>query len=58
LELEAECVVSGDSDLLELGSYMGIPILMPGEVLEKTTWSRSSKKVSPGLFFGGKYKDR
>lgn len=35
LELEAECVVSGDSDLLELGSYMGIPILTPRELLEQ-----------------------
>ncbi|WP_263788856.1 putative toxin-antitoxin system toxin component, PIN family [Salinibacter grassmerensis] len=25
-ELEAEAVVSGDSDLLELGSHMGIPV--------------------------------
>jgi predicted nucleic acid-binding protein len=35
LELEAECVVSGDSDLLELGSYMGIPILTPRELLKE-----------------------
>jgi hypothetical protein len=35
LELEAEFVVSGDSDLLELGSYMGIPILTPRELLEQ-----------------------
>jgi len=35
LELEAECVVSGDSDLLEPGSYMGIPIFTPREVLEE-----------------------
>jgi putative PIN family toxin of toxin-antitoxin system len=35
LELEAECVASGDSDLLELGSYMGIPIFTPREVLEE-----------------------
>jgi len=35
LELEAERVVSGDSDLLELGSYMGIPILTPRELLEE-----------------------
>jgi hypothetical protein len=35
LELEAECVASGDSDLLELGSYMGIPVLTPRELLER-----------------------
>jgi len=35
LELEAECVASGDSDLLERGSYMGIPILTPRELLEE-----------------------
>ena len=35
LELEADRVVSGDSDLLELGSYMGIPILTPRELLEE-----------------------
>ena len=35
LELEAECVASGDSDLLEMGSYMGIPIFTPREVLEQ-----------------------
>ena len=34
LELEVVRVVSGDSDLLELGSYMGIPILTPRELLE------------------------
>lgn len=33
LELGAEYVVSGDSDLLELRSYMGIPILTPRELL-------------------------
>lgn len=35
LELEADRVVSGDSDLLELDSYMGIPILTPRELLEQ-----------------------
>lgn len=35
LELKAECVVGGDSDLLELTSYMGIPILTPRELLER-----------------------
>jgi hypothetical protein len=35
LELKAECVVSGDSDLLELTSFMGIPILAPRELLER-----------------------
>lgn len=35
LELKAVRVVAGDSDLLELESYMGIPILTPGELLEE-----------------------
>ena len=35
LELEADRVVSGDSYLLELGSYMGSPILTPRELLEE-----------------------
>ena len=35
LELEADRVVSGDSDLLELESYMGVPILTPRELLEE-----------------------
>jgi hypothetical protein len=35
LELEAGFVVSGDSDLLELGSYEGIPLLPPQELLEQ-----------------------
>ena len=35
LELEAGSVVSGDSDLLKLGFYMGIPILTPREFLEQ-----------------------
>jgi putative PIN family toxin of toxin-antitoxin system len=35
LELGASCIASGDSDLLELGSYMGIPILTPRELLEQ-----------------------
>jgi conserved hypothetical protein TIGR00305 len=35
LELEAERVVSGDTDLLELKSYMGTPILTPRELLEE-----------------------
>lgn len=35
LELEADRVVSGDSDLLELESYMGVPILTPWELLEE-----------------------
>jgi putative PIN family toxin of toxin-antitoxin system len=35
LELGAECVVSGDSDLLELRSYMGIPIRAPRAFLEQ-----------------------
>jgi len=36
LELGAECIVSGDSDLLELGSYMGIPILEPRTFVKRT----------------------
>jgi putative PIN family toxin of toxin-antitoxin system len=35
LELEVECVASGDSDLLELESYMGIPIFTPRQLLEQ-----------------------
>ncbi|WP_263788170.1 PIN domain-containing protein [Salinibacter grassmerensis] len=35
LELEAEFIVPRDSDLLELGSYMGIPILTPREFLKQ-----------------------
>jgi putative PIN family toxin of toxin-antitoxin system len=35
LELEADRVVSGDSDLLGLESYMGVPILTPRELLEE-----------------------
>ena len=35
LELGAECVVSGDADLLELRSYMGIPIRAPRAFLEQ-----------------------
>ena len=35
LELGAEYIVSGDSDLLELHSYMGMPILSPRAFLER-----------------------
>jgi predicted nucleic acid-binding protein len=35
LELGAGCIASGDSDLLELGSCMGIPILTPRELSEQ-----------------------
>jgi putative PIN family toxin of toxin-antitoxin system len=35
LELGAESIVSGDSDLLELKSYMGMPILTPRTFLER-----------------------
>ena len=35
LELEADRVVSGDSDLLGLESYMGVPILTPRELLDE-----------------------
>jgi predicted nucleic acid-binding protein len=35
LELEADRVVSGDSNLLEPGSYMGNPISTPRELLQE-----------------------
>lgn len=35
LELEADRLISGDSGLLELGSYMGIPIFTPRELLKE-----------------------
>ena len=35
----ASCIVSGDSNLLELDPFRGIPILEPADVLE---WSRSN----------------
>lgn len=35
VELEAECIASGDSDLLKLETYMGIPILTPRGLLEQ-----------------------
>jgi len=31
---EADCLVTGDSDLLDLGEYQGIPILSPGSFWE------------------------
>lgn len=34
LALEADCIVSGDSDLLGLESYMGIPIRTPRSFLD------------------------
>jgi putative PIN family toxin of toxin-antitoxin system len=34
LALEADCIVSGDSDLLSLESYMGIPIVSPRAFLD------------------------
>ncbi|PQJ26861.1 hypothetical protein BSZ35_18190 [Salinibacter sp. 10B] len=43
LELEAERIVSGDSDLLELNSYMGIPILTPKRAFGRTR--RSTRRV-------------
>jgi putative PIN family toxin of toxin-antitoxin system len=36
---DAACIVSGDSDLLELDPFRGIPILEPGDFLE---WSKQS----------------
>ena len=35
LEAQAECVVTGDSHLLELGQYHGIEILTPREFLDR-----------------------
>jgi len=32
---QADALISGDSDLLELGSHEGIPILSPGEFLQR-----------------------
>ncbi|MEX2527855.1 MAG: putative toxin-antitoxin system toxin component, PIN family [Gemmatimonadota bacterium] len=31
---EADCLITGDSDLLDLGDYAGIPILSPGSFWE------------------------
>jgi putative PIN family toxin of toxin-antitoxin system len=31
----AECIVSGDDDLLSLGSHVGIPILKPRQLIER-----------------------
>jgi hypothetical protein len=31
VEGAADCIVSGDADLLDLGSFQGIPIMAPGE---------------------------
>jgi len=36
----ATCIVSGDSDLLELDPFRGIPILEPGDFLQ---WSKQDK---------------
>jgi uncharacterized protein len=43
LEAQADCIVSGDPDLLDLGGYQGIAILKPHEFLERlrVTPSRS-----------------
>ncbi len=35
LEAQADCIVSGDPDLLTLGCYRGIAILKPHEFLER-----------------------
>ena len=32
---QVEVIVSGDDDLLELGSYAGIPILDPGRAIQR-----------------------
>jgi hypothetical protein len=36
----ATCIVSGDSDLLELDPFRGIPIMEPGDFLE---WSKQNR---------------
>jgi putative PIN family toxin of toxin-antitoxin system len=33
----ADAIISGDSDLLDLGSYQGIPIVSPLQFLQKTS---------------------
>jgi putative PIN family toxin of toxin-antitoxin system len=35
LEAQADCVVTGDPDLLDLGRYQGVSILKPHEFLER-----------------------
>jgi putative PIN family toxin of toxin-antitoxin system len=35
LEAQADCIVTGDLDLLDLGRYQGVDILKPGEFLER-----------------------
>ncbi len=35
LEAQADCIVSGDPDLLSLGEYRGIAILTPHEMMER-----------------------
>jgi putative PIN family toxin of toxin-antitoxin system len=37
LEAEADCIVTGDPDLLTLGNYRGIAILKPHEFLARLT---------------------
>ena len=34
---KASCVITGDSDLLALGEYEGIPILSPAEFVRRTS---------------------
>lgn len=34
IEARSECIVSGDSHLLQIGNYAGIPILPPSKFLE------------------------
>lgn len=40
---ECECIVTGDRDLLSLGSYSGIPILAPGAF-----WAFEAERDRPG----------
>jgi putative PIN family toxin of toxin-antitoxin system len=40
LEAQADCIVTGDSDLLTLGDYRGIAILKPHEFLVRLTEER------------------
>jgi len=49
VELEAERIVSGDSDHLEIGSCMRIPILTPRELLERVG-EAPGEELGPRVF--------
>ena len=38
LEAHADCIVTGDADLLSLGCYQGIDVLRPRQFLERLAW--------------------